>query len=104
MRKVVSVAGTILAALTPAWGDATGTVDPKAAVEFVLSVCLPAMDEVANVERMGQENKWFGLPTTAYDSKYTMPHLGWRADGYSVRVWSFTPGNFLAVLSGCVLT
>jgi hypothetical protein len=93
MRKLI---GTIVLtlAITPAWGDATETVDPKAAVEFVLSTCLPTMDDLANVERMARENNWFQLPTTTFDSKYTTPHLRWRANGYTVITWSFKGGNF----------
>jgi hypothetical protein len=83
----------IVAASTPALGDATETVDPKSAVEFVLSTCLPAMDDLANVERMARENNWFHLPTTAYDSKYTTPHLRWRANGFFVTTWMFKNGN-----------
>jgi hypothetical protein len=93
MREIIA-ALAFAAIVTPAWGDATETTDPKAAVEFVLSTCLPAMDDVASVERLAQENKWFQLPTTALDSKVTSPHLGWRANGYTVRTWSFKPGDF----------
>jgi hypothetical protein len=93
MRKIIA-ALTFAAIITPAWSDAPETVDPKAAAEFVLSTCLPAMDDVVSVERLAQENKWFQLPTTAQDSKATSPHLGWRVNGYTVRTWSFRPGNF----------
>jgi hypothetical protein len=56
MRKIISVAALTLAAITSAWGDATEAIDPKSAVEFVLSTCLPVMDDVASIDRMGQEN------------------------------------------------
>jgi hypothetical protein len=93
MPKIIAALAFALIA-TPAWGDATETVDPKTAVEFVLSTCLPAMDDLASVERLAEENKWFQLPTTALDSKATSPHLRWRANGYTVITWSFKPGGF----------
>jgi hypothetical protein len=92
MRKLTT-ALAFSAIVTPAWGDAIETIDPKSAIEFVLSTCLPAMDDVANVEAMAQRNKWFHLPTTVYDSKYTTPHLRWRADGYMVITWSSKETN-----------
>jgi hypothetical protein len=93
MHKLISAAALTLAAIIPAWGDATETVDPKSAVEFVLSTCLPAMDDLTSVERLAHENKWFHLPTTAHDSKYTTPHLRWRANGFFVTTWMFKNGN-----------
>jgi hypothetical protein len=100
MRKII-IAGFILAASTPALGDAVETIDPKSAVEFVLSTCLPAMDDLASVERLAQENKWFHLPTNpSSDSKYTTAHLRWRANGYFVTTWSFKGGNFPSCFIG----
>jgi len=92
MRKIIA-ALAFAAIITPALGDAIETIDPKSAVEFVLSACLPAMDDLTSVERLAQENKWFHLPTTAYESKYTTPHLKWRANGFFVTTWMFIKGN-----------
>jgi hypothetical protein len=96
-------AAALTLAITPAWADATETVDPKSAVEFVLSICLPAMDDLSSVERLAQENKWFRLPTNpSSDSKYTTAHLRWRANGYFVTTWSFKGGTFLVASSESV--
>ena len=101
MHKIIDLAALTLTAITPALGDAIETVDPKAAVKFVLSVCLPAMDDVTNVERMAQENKWFHLPTNpSSDSKYTTVHLRWRANGYFVTTWSWKEGNLPSCFIG----
>jgi hypothetical protein len=88
-RKIIGAAAITLA-ITPAWGDDTETID---AVEFVLSTCLPAMSDIANIERMAEENNWFHLPTTALNSEYTTPHRRWRADDYTVITWSFKERN-----------
>lgn len=98
-RKIIGAAALTLA-ITPAWGDATETTDPWSAVDFVLSTCPPAMDDLANVEKMAAENNWFHLPTTALDSKYTTPHLRWRVNGYAVITWSFKGGNFASCFIG----
>jgi hypothetical protein len=89
-RKIIGTVALTLA-ITPAWGDDTETID---AVEFVLSTCLPTMNDIASIERMAEENNWFQLPTMELASKATSPHLGWRANGYTVRTWSFKPGSF----------
>jgi hypothetical protein len=92
MRKII--AALALTSITaPAWADATETVDPKSAVDFVLSTCLPAMDDVTHVEKIARENNWFQLPTTALDSKYTTPHSRWITNGIMVITWMFKSGN-----------
>jgi hypothetical protein len=60
------------------------------------------MDDLVNVEKRAQENNWFQLPTTAYGSNATTPHLRWRASGYAVNIWSFKPSNLPAASSGFV--
>jgi hypothetical protein len=92
MRNIIA-ALAFSATVTPAWGDAAETVNGKSAVDFLLSTCLPAMDDVTSVEAMARDNNWFRLPTTAYDSKYTTPHLRWRANGYMVIIWTFKERN-----------
>jgi hypothetical protein len=93
MRKIIG--GFAFAVIiTSAWGDATETVTGNSAVEFVLSTCLPAMDDVTNVEAMAREKNWPQLPTMGYGSeKYTTPHLRWRANGYQVVTWIFKERN-----------
>jgi hypothetical protein len=60
----------------------------------VLSTCLPAMDDLASVERLAEQNKWFHLPSNpSSDSKYTTAHLRWRANGYFITTWTFKEGN-----------
>jgi hypothetical protein len=98
MGKIIAV--LTLAAITPAWGDVAEITDPKSAVDFVLSTCLPAMDNLANVEKMAAENNWFHLPTVVFDSKYTTSHLRWRTNGYAVITWSFKGGNFPSCFIG----
>jgi hypothetical protein len=40
----------------------TGVAEPKAAADFMLAACLPAMDSFANLEKIAQENRWSSLP------------------------------------------
>jgi hypothetical protein len=54
MRKIIGLAALTLAASPALAAD----IEPKAAVEFVLSTCLPAMDDLANVEKIAQEKGW----------------------------------------------
>src|SRR5258708_30977360 len=80
MRKIIGVAALTLAAITPALG---ADIEPKAAVDFLLSTCLPAMDDLANVERIAQEKNWFrlsDLPPTEHVT--TTAH--WRAPADAV--------------------
>jgi hypothetical protein len=83
LRSLAVISVAIVAAITPALGDATETVDPKSAAEFVLSVCLPAMDDVTNVERMAQENNW----------PHVTPRSKWRANGFFIATWVWNDGS-----------
>jgi hypothetical protein len=87
------ISSQAVAQISPAWSDAAETIDPKSAVDFVLSTCLPAMDDVTHVENIARENNWFQLPTTALDSQFTTPHSRWRANGIMVTTWIFKTGN-----------
>ncbi|SRR6266436_795185 len=87
------ISSQAVAQITPTWSDAAETIDPKSAVDFVLSTCLPAMDDVTHVEKIARESNWFQLPTTALDSKFTTPHSRWRANGIMVTTWMFKTGN-----------
>jgi hypothetical protein len=77
--KIISLAALTLAAITSALGDATETIDAKSAVEFVLSTCLPTMDDVANLEAMAREKNWFPLPRVPSNSPHVTQRLP-RAD------------------------
>jgi hypothetical protein len=100
MRKIISVAALTLAAITSAWGDATGTIDPKSAVEFVLSTCLPVMDDVASIDRMGQENNWFHLPTIPSNSPHVTQRSRWSANGFFIATWVWNDGNLPSCFVG----
>jgi hypothetical protein len=68
MREIIGLGlAAVFATVTsmPARSDAVATVDPKAAAEFVLKTCLPAMDDLANVEMIARENNWLLLPYPA---------------------------------------
>jgi hypothetical protein len=92
-RKIIGAA-TLTMAITPAWGDATETVDSKSAVEFLLSTCLPAMDDIANVDAMARQNNWFHLPVAPSNSHVTQ-RSRWRANGFFVQHGPGTRGIFL---------
>jgi hypothetical protein len=96
MRKSV-LAGLALwvafAAFGKAQADATETIDAKSAVEFVLSICLPAMDDVASVDSMGQENNWFHLPTIPSNSPRVTQRSSWMANGFRIATWTFNARN-----------
>jgi hypothetical protein len=51
MRKIISAAA--LAAIAPAFG---ADIEPKAAVNSFLSICLPAMEDLANFSKMGPKS------------------------------------------------
>jgi hypothetical protein len=93
MRKII--AALALTSITaPAWADAIETIEARTAADFFLSTCLPAMDDVTNVEKMAQENNWPRIPGGgAADSKYTTAHSKWRANGIFVTTWTFKAGN-----------
>lgn len=100
MRKIVGAAALTLAAITPVLGDATETIDAKSAVEFVLSTCLPAMDDVANLEAMARENGWFPLPRVPSNSPHVTQRLRWRVDGFFVATWVWNDGNLPSCFVG----
>jgi hypothetical protein len=59
MRKIMRAAAFTLAT-NPAL--AASELDPKVAAAFVLSTCLPALEEPENVEKLAQDNSWSRLP------------------------------------------
>jgi hypothetical protein len=100
MRKIISLAALTLAAITPALGDATETIDAKSAVEFVLSTCLPAMDDVANLEAMAREKNWFPLPRVPSNSPHVTQRLRWRVNGFFVATWVWNEGSLPSCFVG----
>jgi hypothetical protein len=103
MRKVVGLALVAVctsAASMPARSDAVAVIDPKAAVEFVLTTCFPAMDDLANVETMAQEKHWFRLPYIPSTSKSVTSRSRWRADGFFIATWSWIDGNLPSCFVG----
>jgi hypothetical protein len=58
-RKIIGAAALTLA-ITPAL--AASELDPKVAADFVLSTCLPALEDPENVEQQAQDNSWSRLP------------------------------------------
>ncbi len=95
MLKIIDLALAAvfsLAANAPAQ-SAAAVADPKSAAEFVLNTCLPAMDDLAKVEVMARENKWFTLPPNpAVNPKFTVSKSRWRANGYFVSTWIWVDG------------
>jgi hypothetical protein len=80
--------------------DAVAVIDPKAAAEFVLKTCLPAMEDLVNVEAIAQENKWFRLPDIPSNSKLVTSRSRWRVNGFSVATWSWIDGNLPSCFVG----
>jgi hypothetical protein len=59
MREIIGAAALTLA-ITPAL--AASELDPKVAADFVLSTCLPALEDPENIEKLAQDNSWSRLP------------------------------------------
>jgi hypothetical protein len=100
LRSLAVISVAIVAAITPALGDATETVDPNSAADFVLSVCLPVMDDVTNVERTVQESNWFHLPTVPSNSPHVTPGSKWRANGFLIATWVWNDGSLPSCFVG----
>ena len=103
MHKIIYLtlsAASVLAASTPARSDAVAVIDPKSAAEFVLKTCLPAMDDLANVEMMARENNWFPLPYIPSNSRSVTSRSRWRANGFFVATWIWIDGNLPSCFVG----
>jgi hypothetical protein len=59
MRKITIFAVSGALALT---ANTSTLADSKSAAQFLLTTCLPAMDDVSNVEAMAQEGHWTPKP------------------------------------------
>jgi|ERR1700730_7857530 hypothetical protein len=96
MRKIIDLAvaaAFVMAANTTVQSAAT-FADPRSAAEFMLKTCLPAMEDLAEVEVMARENSWFTLPPNpAVNPKFTVSKSSWRANGYFVSTWIQVNGN-----------
>ena len=103
MRKIVGLALAAVfasAASIPARSDAVAVIDPKAAADFVLKTCLPAMDDLANVETMAQEKNWFRLPYIPSNSKSVTSRSRWRANGFFIATRTWIDGNLPSCFVG----
>jgi hypothetical protein len=87
MNKLISVAALTLAAITPAWSNE--------AADLLVKACLPAMDDLANVDAIGRENDWTRLRPPVSD-QYT--RSAWGTNGYTVIARShFAPSCHLII-------
>jgi hypothetical protein len=59
MLKVISFAVAFTSILVP---NSSALADARSTAEFVLKICLPAMDDLSNVEGLAQENNWTKSP------------------------------------------
>ena len=76
MRKitVLAVSGVfVLAASTSAFADS------KSVAEFLLKTCLPAMDDLANVEAIARDGNWTRkpLPNFITTNRFQKSHSMW---------------------------
>jgi hypothetical protein len=60
MRKIMRATAAFALATNPAL--AVSELGPKVAAAFVLSTCLPALEDPKNVEQQAQDNSWSRLP------------------------------------------
>ena len=84
MRKIIplALAAVFASAACISARSAVAVIDPKGAAEFVLKTCLPAMDDLANVETMARERNWFRLPYIPSSSKSVGSISRWMANGF----------------------
>jgi hypothetical protein len=103
MYKIICstlLAVSVLAASTFARSDAITAIDPKAAAELVLRICLPAMDDLANVELMARKHDWFALPNITSNSESITSRSSWMINGFFVETWIWTDGNIPSCFVG----
>ena len=90
MRKITVLAvsgGFVLAASTSAFADS------KSVAEFLLKTCLPAMDDLANVEAIARDGNWTRKPlpnfitTNTFQKSHSMWDVVQSDDRFSVQVW-----------------
>jgi hypothetical protein len=87
MRNITILAVTsafVLAANTSALADS------RSAAEFLLKTCLPAMDNVSNVDAMAQEGNWTAqshLPSTQFRTSNSRWEVTKGEEKFSVTVW-----------------
>jgi hypothetical protein len=91
---------SVLAAGTSARSDAISGIDPKSAAEFVLKTCLPAMDDLANVELMARKYDWFAPPNIPSNSKSVTSRSSWMVNGFFVETWIWTDENIPSCFVG----
>jgi hypothetical protein len=90
MRKitVLAVSGAfVLVASTSAFADS------KSAAEFLLKTCLPAMDDLSNVEVMARDGNWIprtplnGAALSRFMKSNSMWDVAQDEDKFNVNVW-----------------
>jgi hypothetical protein len=91
MRKITVLAissAFIVAASTSAFADS------KSVAEFLLKTCLPAMDELSNVEAVAREGNWTPkpLPSFTANNRFLKSNSMWDVaqsdDRFLVNVWT----------------
>jgi hypothetical protein len=75
MNSLISVVALTLAAITPVLGT---DIEPKAAVDFLLSTCLPAMDDLANLEKVGKKRLGFLFRFNRQTHSSQAKRIGWH--------------------------
>jgi hypothetical protein len=87
MRKII-VLVALLVASTSAFADS------KSVAEFLLKTCLPAMDDLSNVEAMAQEGNWTPKPLPGFlvaNNRFQTSRSMWDVrrdeDKFTVHVW-----------------
>jgi hypothetical protein len=88
MLKAIGLAVALTSILGP---NSSALADARSAAEFVLKICLPAMDDLSNVERMALENNWTRSPPANLGTLRTR-NSRWDVtqgeDRFSVQVWT----------------
>jgi hypothetical protein len=82
---ILAVSGALVLAATT-----SALADSKSAAEFLLKTCLPAMDNVSNVEAMAQEGNWTPKPDSP-PTQFRTSNSNWEVikdeKKFSVNVW-----------------
>jgi hypothetical protein len=94
MLKVIGLAIAFTSILVP---NSSALADARSAAEFVLKICLPAMDDLSNVESLAQENNWTKTPPVNL-GRLRMRNSRWEVtqgdDRFSVQVWTQLAQDF----------
>jgi hypothetical protein len=83
MRKII--AALTLIAITPALA---ADIEPKVAADFLLSTCLLAMEDVAKVEKVAQEQGWKRL-SEPLSMELVKPRADWKTHDFSMIITDY---------------